>query len=166
VLQTGVAPPHSAFVLQLAQTPSATLQTGVGPVHFVLLVAEQIPHEPFGWHAGVAPPQSASLAQARHVCVAPLQAGVVPEQSALATQATHAPAAVLQTGVAPVQRSEFVAEHWPHDPPGWHAGVVGEATQSVSLAQAWQVCSAGSHTGVAPEQSESTRQVTQVPVVT
>jgi hypothetical protein len=121
VLQTGVAPPHSAFVLQLAQTPSATLQTGIAPEHFVLLVAEQTPHEPFGWQAGVAPPQSASLAQARQVCVARLHAGVVvdpPWQSALATQATHAPAAVLQTGVAPVQRSEFVAEHWPHAPPG------------------------------------------------
>ncbi len=54
------------------------LQTGVVPVHFDALVAEQAPHAPFGWQAGVLPPQSASAVQPRQVPVAVVQAGVVP----------------------------------------------------------------------------------------
>jgi hypothetical protein len=118
VLQTGVVPPHSALVLQLAHTPRATLQTGIAPVHFVLLVAEQTPQAPPGWQAGVAPPQSASLPHARHVWVVVLQIGVAPPHSALETHGTQLPLAVLQTGVAPVHLVALPAEHWPHAPPG------------------------------------------------
>ena len=57
------------------------------------------------------------------------------------------------------------AEHWPQAPPGWQAGVE-PLPQSPSEAQAWHVCSAGSQTGVAPEQSPSTRHETHVPLVT
>jgi hypothetical protein len=164
VLQTGVVPPHSAFVLQLAHKPTATLQTGIIPEHFVLLVAEQTPHAPVGWQAGVAPPpQSVSPVQARQVWVVVLQTGVVPPHSALETHGTHVPLVVLQTGVAAVHFVALALEHWPQAPPGWQAGVA--PPQSVSPAQAWQVWNAGSQTGVAPEQSLLTRQVTQVPVV-
>jgi len=123
-LQTGVTPPHSAFELQLTQVPVGTLHAGIAPVQRVVLVAEQTPHAPDGWHAGVAPaPQSPSPAQPRQVWVAPSQTGVVPEQSALARQATQVPPGVKQSGVPAVQRNELPAEHWPHEPLGWHAGV-------------------------------------------
>jgi hypothetical protein len=56
-----------------------------------VFVAEHWPHAPEDWQAGVAPPQSLSLPQAWHTCVAPLHTGVVPEQSALATQRTQLP---------------------------------------------------------------------------
>jgi hypothetical protein len=42
----------------------------------------------------VAAGHSASPAQARQVCVAPLQIGVVPEQSPLARQVTQVPVVV------------------------------------------------------------------------
>jgi hypothetical protein len=63
-LQTGVAPPHCAFVTHDAHVPEPVLQTGVAPVHRVLLVAEQTPHAPVGSQAGVPPPQSVSPAHA------------------------------------------------------------------------------------------------------
>jgi hypothetical protein len=139
-LQTGVVPPHSAFELQLTQVPVATLQAGFADVQRILLVAEQTLQEPLGWQAGVAPlPQSTSPAQARQVCVVPSHTGVVPEQSALARQATHVPPATKQSGVPPVQRSELVAEHWPHAPPGWQAGVA--PPHSLSPLQARQLWS-------------------------
>jgi hypothetical protein len=163
VLQTGVVPPHCALVLQLAHTPSATLQTGVVPEHFVTFVAEQTPHEPFGWQAGVAPGHWLSLAQAWQTCALVLQTGVVPPHSAFDTHGTQVPPATLQAGVAPVHLIELEAEHWPHEPFGWQAGVA--PPQSESVAHAWHVCRIGSHTGVAPEQSLLTRHVTHVPVV-
>lgn len=64
----------------------------------------------------MAPPQSASLAQARQVCVATLQVGVPPLQSALRTQATQVAVVELQTVVVPPQAVRFVAEHCPHAP--------------------------------------------------
>ena len=118
-LQTGVTPPHSAFELQFTQVPVATLQAGIEPLHRVVLVAEQTPHAPDGWQAGVAPPpQSPSPVQPRHVWLFESQTGVVPEQSASARQVTHVPVDVRQSGVAPVQRNELFAEHCPHVPPG------------------------------------------------
>jgi hypothetical protein len=111
VLQTGRVPPHSALVMQLTQVPVGRSQAGVVPEHLVLFVAEQTPQAPEGWQAGVAPPQSASPAQARQVCVAPSQVGVVPLQSASARQCTHLPALVSQRGVAPVHCVLFAAEH-------------------------------------------------------
>ena len=80
----------------------------------------------------------------------------------MARQETHRPAEVRQSGVVPMQRSELPAEHWPHAPPGWQAGV--DPLHSLSPLQARQVWNAGSQTGVAPPQSASARQGTQVPV--
>lgn len=97
--------------MQLTQVPVGTSQAGVEPVHLVLFVAEQIPHAPDGWQAGVDPPQSASPVHARQVCVLASQAGVVPPQSALARQRTHFPALVSQRGVEPVHWMLLVAEH-------------------------------------------------------
>jgi hypothetical protein len=96
------------------------------------------------------------------VWLLPSQIGVEPEQSALARQVTQVPAVVRQSGVPPVQRSELPAEHWPHAPPGWQAGVA--PLHSLSPLQARQLCDAGSQTGVAPAQSLLTRQGTQLPV--
>ena len=92
--------------------------------------------------------------------VAPSQAGVVPLQSALERQWTHFPAPVSQRGVAPVHWTLLPAEHWPQAPELWQAGVA--PPHSLSPEQARQAWNAGSHTGVAPEQSESVTQRTQV----
>ena len=51
-------------------------------------------------------------------------------------------------GSAPVQRALFAAEHSPHAPDGWQAGVA--PPHSPSPAQARQACVARSQTGVAP----------------
>ena len=111
-LQTGVTPPHSAFELQFTHVPVETLHAGIEPVQRVVFVAEQTPHAPDGWQAGVAPlPQSASPPQPRQVWLDGSQTGVVPEQSAFARHATQFPVDVRQSGVPPVQRSEFPALH-------------------------------------------------------
>jgi len=94
VLQTGLVPPHSALLMQLTQVPLGTSQAGVVPVQSLVLVAEQMPHAPDGWQAGVPPLQSPSPPQPRQVCVPPSQTGVEPEQSALARQRTQVPAVV------------------------------------------------------------------------
>ena len=117
--------------------------------HTVTFVAEHCPHAPDDWHAGVAPPHSPSPAQARHMCVAVLHTGVVPEHCAFVRQGTHVAVGVLQTGVAPVQRVAFVAEHCPHDPFVWQAGV--ELGHSLSAAHARHMCVAVLQTGVVPE---------------
>jgi hypothetical protein len=122
-LHTGVVPPQSELPTQPTHEPAAVSQTAVVPEHFVLLVAEQTPHEPPGWQAGVAPPHSRSPAQPRQVCVVRLQTGVAPPQSALPTHPTHVPVEVRHAAVAPPQASSFVAEHWPQAPLPWHAGV-------------------------------------------
>jgi hypothetical protein len=66
-------------------------------------VDEHAPHAPEGWHAGVAPAQSASDVQARQVWVASSQVGVVPPQDAADTHATHVPVAASHAGVVPPQ---------------------------------------------------------------
>jgi hypothetical protein len=136
-LQTGVTPPHSAFEMQLTQVPLAMLHAGIEPVQRVVLLAEQTPQAPPGWQAGVAPPHSPSPPQPRQVWLPPSQIGVAPEQSAFARHVTQVPAAVKQSGVPPVHRSELPAEHWPHAPPGWQAGVA--PLHSLSPLQARQL---------------------------
>ncbi|HVR01006.1 MAG TPA: hypothetical protein VMT47_02645 [Polyangia bacterium] len=64
------------------------------------------------------PAQSASPAQARQVCVAPLQTGVAPAQSALAMHVTQVPLAASHAGREPPHRLLFIAEHAPHEPFG------------------------------------------------
>jgi hypothetical protein len=135
VLHTGVVPPHCALDVHGTQVALAVSQTGVAPVHLVAFVAEQAPHEPLGWQAGVAPPQSASLAQARHVRVVRLHTGVVPPQYAFEVQGTQSPLAVKQAGLAPVQAVAFVAEHSVHDPFGWQAGVAPPHSPSPAQAR-------------------------------
>jgi hypothetical protein len=87
-------------------------------VHFVALEAEHWPQAPLAWQAGVAPPQSASPAQARQVCAATLHTGVVPPHWAFEVQFTHVPVATLQAGMTPVHFVVFVAEQTPQAPPG------------------------------------------------
>jgi hypothetical protein len=161
-LQTGVSPPHCAFEIQGTQVALATSHTGVAPVQRIALVAEQTPHAPPGWHAGVAPLHSLSPAHARHVCVAALQTGVAPPHCALEVHATQTPVGVKQTGVAPPHAERFVAEHWPHAPPGWQAGVA--PPHSLSPAHARHVCVAALQTGVEPPHWALVRQGTQVAV--
>jgi len=58
----------------------------------------------------------------------------------------------------------FVAEHWPHAPDAWQAGVA--PPHSLSPPQARQVCVAVLHTGRLPPHSALLMQLTQVPVGT
>ena len=161
VLHTGVTPPHCAFDVHGTQVPADTRQAGVLPVHLLALLAEQTPHAPDGWQAGVAPPQSLSPPHARQVCVDRLQTGVVPPHWAFDVQATQLPAEVLQTGVVPEHCAPFVAEHWPHAPDAWQAG--SAPPQSSSAAQPRQAWKIGSHTGVAPPHAGESRHCTHVP---
>jgi hypothetical protein len=137
-------------------------QTDVAPTQRVVFVAEHWPHAPVAWQAGVAPPQSTSAAQARHVCVGALQVGVAPLQLALVRQATQVPAGTLHTGVAPPQADVFVAEHAPQAPVGWHAGAPGP--HSASTAHVRHACVVPSQMGVPPPQSAAATQPTHVPV--
>lgn len=109
---------QSAFVAQPVQVPVATLHALFEPVHALWLLAEHWPQEPFGWQAGVAPPQLASVVQPTHVLVAGAQTGVVPLQFAFVRHPTHTAAATSQTGFAPVHAVRFEAEHWPQAPVG------------------------------------------------
>ena len=109
-------PPHCAFDVHGTQMPAPGKQTGVAPVHRVVLVAEHWPHAPPGWQAGVAPPHSVSPAHARHVCVAVLHTGVLPPHWAFDVHGTQVAEAASQTGVAPVQRVALVAEQTPQMP--------------------------------------------------
>ena len=158
----GVVPEHCAADRHPTQEPVTLLHAGVGPTHAVTFVAEQAPHAPLGWQAGVALPQSASELHARQVCVATLQAGVMPAQVALETQATQVAVAGSQAGVMPVQRVTFVVEQRPHEPLAWQAGVA--PPQSESAPQARQVCVPPSHVGFAPPQSALMTHWTQVAV--
>ena len=63
----------------------------------------------------------------------------------------------------PLHWLAFVAEHCPHAPDGWQAGV--EPPHWLSFAQAWQLWVAPLQMGVVPEQSAFAVQRTQVPVV-
>jgi len=93
-LHTGVVPPHWAFDVHGTHVAEAASQTGVAPMQRVALLAEQTPHAPLGWQAGVAPPQSPSPAHAWQLCVAALQIGVAPPHWAFDTQGTQVPPAV------------------------------------------------------------------------
>src|SRR5882724_12674325 len=130
--------------------PFAASQVDDGPVQALLLVAEQTPQSPFGSHADVTPPQSASPAQPRQTCIVRLQMGVAPPHWAFVTQTTQVPLTASQAGVVPPQRVLLVAEQAPHAPFGWQAGVA--PPQLASLAQPRQTCTPRSQTGVVPAQ--------------
>jgi hypothetical protein len=95
------------------------------------------------------------------VCVAVLQIGAVPVHCAFDVQGTHVPIAAKQAGVAPVQRTAFVAEHWPQAPDGWHAGA--DPPHSLSPPQARQVRVLRLQTGVVPPHCAFDVHETQVP---
>jgi hypothetical protein len=67
-LHIGVAAPQSPFVRQATQTPLVISHRGVAPVQAARFVAEHCVQAPVEKQAGVAPPHSASPAQARHAC--------------------------------------------------------------------------------------------------
>jgi hypothetical protein len=67
--------------------------------------------------------------------VAPSHAGVAPLQSAFAMHVTQVPEPVSHSGVVPVHDVRFVAEHAPHAPPGWQAGVAPPHSPSATQAR-------------------------------
>jgi hypothetical protein len=89
-----------------------------------------------------------------------LHTGVVPPHCAFDTHGTHVPAVVKQTGVAPPQALAFVAEHCPHAPDPWQAGVA--PPHSPSPPQPRQVCVAVLQIGVVPPHCAFVRHGTQV----
>jgi hypothetical protein len=159
---TGVVPEHCAAERHPTHEPVTALQTGTVPMHCLTFVTEHAPHEPLGWQAGVEPPQSASLAQGRHVCAVRSQAGVDPPQFAFDVHATQVAVAASQAGVAPEHSATFVVEHAPHAPEASHAGFA--PLQSASDPQARHVCVPWSHAGLVPPQSALTTQATQAAV--
>ena len=64
------------------------------PVQALAFVAEHWPQAPDDSQAGVAPPHSPSLAQARQTCVVVLQTGVVPPHCAFEVHGTQVPVVV------------------------------------------------------------------------
>jgi len=126
-----------------------------------VLPAEHWPHAPEGWQAGAPTGHSASLVHARQVCVAPLHTGVVPPHCAFDVHGTHTPGPRSQAGVAAPHFVRFVAEHWPHAPDGWQAGVA--PPHSPSPPQARQTCVAASHTGDVPPHCAFDVHETQTP---
>jgi hypothetical protein len=76
-------------------------------------------------------------------------------------QGTQVALAAWQTGVAPVHFVALVAEHWPHEPPGWQAGA--ELGHSASVKQARQLCAAVLQTGLGPLHWASARHCTHAP---
>jgi len=122
-------------VRQAAQLPTLVRQYGVAPVHSVVLVVEHCPHAPDGWHAGVAPPHSPSPEQPRQVWKVASQRGAAAGQSPSARHDTQLPVGAWQNGFVPVHSELFVAEHWPHAPDGWQAGVAPPHSPSPAQAR-------------------------------
>jgi hypothetical protein len=110
---TGFVPEQSASLRQPMHAPWSTSHSGVAPVQAVMFVAEQAPHAPDSWQAGmsIVAEQSTSAEQVRHRWAVGSQTGFVPLHWASPLQPTHVPVAAWQTGVAPVQAAAFVAEH-------------------------------------------------------
>jgi hypothetical protein len=160
----GAAPLQSALATQETQWPAPVSHTEVAPEHSVRFVAEQAPHDPPGWQAGVAIGQSPSPLHARHVWVVGSQVGVAPEHCDAITQVTQAPVDVSQAAVVPVHFVVLLAEQVPQAPLGWQAGVA--PPHSPSPLQPRQACVVGSQVGVAPAHWAPDRQPTQVPVAT
>jgi len=109
---------------------------------------------------GVAPPQSASPAQARQARLAESQTGVWPPQSASERQPTQVSSGAHRGEAAGQSASITQRTHWPAiGPDVAHWGVA--PGHSEPAAQARQVWLPGSQIGVAPPQSASDTQPTQ-----
>ena len=160
---TGVVPLQLALDVQPTQVPVDDWHCGVAPPQAAMLVAEQAPQVPFGWQAGVDPPQSPSRVQPRQVFVVVSQIGLVPPHCEALVQETQVPVAPSQPATGPLHFPVLVEEQTPQTPLGWQAGV--DPPQSTSDAQPRQACVAGSHTGVDPLHPALVRQPTQVPLV-
>jgi hypothetical protein len=96
----------------------------------------------------VAPPHSPSPPQARQTWVATLHTGAVPPHCAFDVHGTQIAPATSHAGVAPVHCVALVAEHCPHAPLGWQAGVA--PPHSLSPPHARQVWLLRLQTGAAP----------------
>ena len=94
--------------------------------------------------------------------VAVLQTGVVPLHCAFDVHGTQTAAATSHAGVAPEHRVALVAEHWPHAPLAWQAGVA--PPHSLSPPQPRQVFVLRLQTGAVPPHCAFDVHGTQVPV--
>ncbi|HVR64309.1 MAG TPA: hypothetical protein VMU50_20555, partial [Polyangia bacterium] len=84
--------------------------SGVAPAQALWFVAEQTPHAPLAWQAGVAPPQSPSPPQPRQTFMDRLHTGRVPPQVVPSTQATQVPDITSHTGAPAPQAMLLPAE--------------------------------------------------------
>ena len=152
VLHVGALPAQSVFALQPTHVPLGASQTCDPPVHCVTLPSEHCPHAPDAWQAGVAPPQSASLAHFPQIWLDP-HTGVVPPQSPAVRQPTQLLTVVSQRGVAPLQLASLA--HVTHAPKFVLATLsqTSPPEHSALSAQARQAWLVESHTGFVPLQS-------------
>lgn len=137
--QIGADEGHCKLAVQ-PQSPVVRLHTGLLPVQSEPFVAEHCAQAPDPRHAG--------------------DAGDVQERGApeplSPLQAAHAPVVVSQVGVVPEHWPLLLAEHWPHAPEPWHAGVPGDgqergAPDPLSPLQPAQLPVAVSQRGDVPE---------------
>jgi hypothetical protein len=145
---TGLVDWHCVPARHATQTPVVVSHVGFVVAHAVAFVAEHAPHAPDGSHAGVAPPQSASAAQARHVLVPGSHTGLLPPHCAAVVQTVQVPDAASQVVTAPVHEVVFVGEQTPQRPEGWHAGAA--PPHSPSAAHPRHTCVVASQVGFAP----------------
>jgi hypothetical protein len=109
--------PEPLSPLHPAQVALAGSQKGEAPEHCVELVAEHCPQAPEPKHAGLE-----GEGQAR----------VAPEPLS-PLHAAHVAVVVSQSGAGPVHCVLFVAEHCPHAPEPWQAGLVELGHARVAL---------------------------------
>ncbi len=155
----GVEPLQSELNSQATQVPVGKSHTEPAAAQAVPLVGEHWPHAPCTWHAGVAPPQSASDAHALQT--PPLHTGVLPPQSAGERHCTQVLAVVHRGALG----GQLASATQSTQLPAWlpvvaHCGV--DPPQSALLEQARQVWAAASQIGLGLEQSVLARQPTQM----
>ncbi len=159
--QRGVAPAHSALVLQATHRLVALLHTGVGDRQSAMLAevhrTQRPALVPVVAHAGVAPVQSVAtvVLQGRHDRVAVSQTGLAPEQSALVLHPTQRLVAMLHTGVGATHAVALTVVHWTQRPAlvpvVAHAGVVPVQSEAIVALQGRQLRLTVSQMGIAPE---------------
>jgi hypothetical protein len=135
-LHTGLSPPQSALLRHCAQVLVAVQRGAAGGQLASATQSTQLPAlAPRVAHCGVAPLQSALLAQARQARVGWSQMGLGAAQSPLLRQPTQALTGTSQTGVAPVHAMPLVAEQTAQMPDAAQAGVAPLHAESPSQAQ-------------------------------
>ena len=134
-VQMGVSPPQSDAPRHCTQT-FVELHRGVagGQLASTTQTTQSPLFGPVVAHSGVAPPQSALPAHARHASAVASQMGVGLAQPAFVRQPTHVLTGTSHTGVVTGHPVAFVAEQIAQTPDAAHAGVAPPQAESPSHA--------------------------------